>query len=181
MTPLTIADQAPLPMGFWDFSGGHTEAGLHFLLEGIFPTQGWQPCLLHWQVVLLSPLPLSHHTATMWLFLEPLSSFSKLSALPPLPTTDILLNIHFLRVKWNTKQFQLLTLLNLVKRLDQGNKFLYNRKRGYSFFFYPRDFLFQSKKLTVCCPLPCVSFLRIAIRNFHFWKYCDSVFGICRL
>ena len=90
-------------------------------------------------------------------------------------------HIHFLRIKWNTKQFQLLTLLNLVKRLDQGNKFLSNRKRGYSFFFYPRDFLFQSKKLTVHCPLPCVSFLRIAIRNFHFWKYCDSVFGICRL
>ena len=23
--------------------------GFHFLLQGIFPTQGWNPCLLHWQ------------------------------------------------------------------------------------------------------------------------------------
>ena len=29
----------------------------HFFLQGIFPTQGWNPCLLHWQV---DSLPLSH-------------------------------------------------------------------------------------------------------------------------
>ena len=27
----------------------------HFLLQGIFPTQGLQPCLLHWQVDTLPP------------------------------------------------------------------------------------------------------------------------------
>ena len=31
--------------------------GCHFLLQGIFQTQGWNPCLLHWQV---DSLPLSH-------------------------------------------------------------------------------------------------------------------------
>ena len=31
--------------------------GCHFLLQGIFPTQGWNPCLLHWQA---GSLPLSH-------------------------------------------------------------------------------------------------------------------------
>ena len=31
--------------------------GDHFLLQGIFPTQGSNPCLLHWQV---GSLPLSH-------------------------------------------------------------------------------------------------------------------------
>ena len=30
-------------------------------------------------------------------------------------------HIHFLRVKWNTKQFQLLTLLNLFKRYVSNN------------------------------------------------------------
>ena len=31
--------------------------GCHFLLQGIFPAQGLNPCLLHWQV---GSLPLSH-------------------------------------------------------------------------------------------------------------------------
>ena len=33
------------------FPGKNTEVGCHFLLQGIFPTQGSNPCLLHWQVV----------------------------------------------------------------------------------------------------------------------------------
>ena len=34
-----------------------TGKGSHFLLQGIFPTQGSNPCLLHWQI---DSLPLSH-------------------------------------------------------------------------------------------------------------------------
>ena len=34
-----------------------TPVGCHFLLQGIFPTQGSNPCLLHWQADFL---PLSH-------------------------------------------------------------------------------------------------------------------------
>ena len=37
----------------WDSPGKNTEVGCHFLLQGIFPTQGWNLCLLrllHWQV-----------------------------------------------------------------------------------------------------------------------------------
>ena len=30
----------------WDFPGKNTEVGCHFLLQGIFPTQGSKPCLL---------------------------------------------------------------------------------------------------------------------------------------
>ena len=54
-TPWTIACQAPLCP--WDSPGKHTEVGCHFLLQGIFPTQGWNSCLLHWQADSLS---LSH-------------------------------------------------------------------------------------------------------------------------
>ena len=36
-TPWTVACQAPLP---WDVPGRNTGAGCHFLLQGIFPTQG---------------------------------------------------------------------------------------------------------------------------------------------
>ena len=33
----------------WDFPGKNTGVGCHFLLQGIFPTQGSNPHLLHWQ------------------------------------------------------------------------------------------------------------------------------------
>ena len=36
----------------WNFPGDNTGVGCHFLLQGIFPTQGWHPHLLgllHWQ------------------------------------------------------------------------------------------------------------------------------------
>ena len=34
----------------WDYPGKNTRVGCHFLLQGIFPTQGSNPSLLHWQV-----------------------------------------------------------------------------------------------------------------------------------
>ena len=41
----------------WDFSGKDTGVGCHFLLQGIFPTQRLNPCLLYWQV---DSLPVSY-------------------------------------------------------------------------------------------------------------------------
>ena len=46
--------QAPCP---WDSPGKNTGVGCHFLLQGIFPTQGSDLRLLHWQT---DSLPLSH-------------------------------------------------------------------------------------------------------------------------
>ena len=43
----------------WDFPSKNTAVGCHFLLQGIFQIQGWNPhllCLLHWQA---SSLPLA--------------------------------------------------------------------------------------------------------------------------
>ena len=57
-------DCSPLSMGF--FSGQNTGVGCHFLLWGIFPTQGWNSCLLcllHWQA---SSLLLSHLGSPIW-------------------------------------------------------------------------------------------------------------------
>ena len=56
-TPWTVAHQAPLSMG--DSPGKNTRGGYHALLQGIFLTQGLNPCLLyllHWQA---GPLPLA--------------------------------------------------------------------------------------------------------------------------
>ena len=41
----------------WHFPGKNTGVGCYFLLQGIFPVQGSNLCLLHWQV---DSLPLSH-------------------------------------------------------------------------------------------------------------------------
>ena len=44
----------------WDFLGKNTEVGCHFILQGIFPTQGRNPCLqhlAHWEA---GSLRLSH-------------------------------------------------------------------------------------------------------------------------
>ena len=45
----------------WDFSGNNIGVGCHFLLQGIFPTQGLNlhlPCLLNWQADSLPAEPL---------------------------------------------------------------------------------------------------------------------------
>ena len=39
----------------WNFPAKNTGVGCHFLLQGIFPTQGLNPHLLHWQVDSLPP------------------------------------------------------------------------------------------------------------------------------
>ena len=57
--PRTVAGQAPLSMGFPQ-ARYNTGVGCHFLLQGIFLTQGWNPHLLrllHWQEDSFTPEP----------------------------------------------------------------------------------------------------------------------------
>ena len=49
----------------WDFPGKNTGVGCHFLLQGIFWTQGLNLRLLHWQA---DCLPLSHLGSPNWFF-----------------------------------------------------------------------------------------------------------------
>ena len=61
VTQWTVACQVPLSMGF---SRQEYWSGLHALLQGIFPNQGSNPCLLcllHWQA---GSLPLAPHGNT---------------------------------------------------------------------------------------------------------------------
>ena len=46
-TPRTVAARF---LYSWDFPGENTGVGCHFLLQGIFLTQGSNSHLLHWQV-----------------------------------------------------------------------------------------------------------------------------------
>ena len=48
----------------WDFPGKSTGVGCHFLLQGIFPTQGSKPGLLHCRQTLYH---LSHQPSTNWM------------------------------------------------------------------------------------------------------------------
>ena len=62
LTLWTLAHQALHP---WDFPGKNTGMGCHALLEGIFPTQGPNLCLLyllHWQVGSLPLVPPIQYT-----------------------------------------------------------------------------------------------------------------------
>src|SRR5574337_1312024 len=49
----------------WHFPGQNTGVGCHFLLQGIFPTQGLNPGLLHWRQILhhLNHTVLMHETS----------------------------------------------------------------------------------------------------------------------
>ena len=47
----------------WDFPGKNTRVGCHFLLQGILPTQGLNPHLLHWQA---DSLQLSHQGSPLF-------------------------------------------------------------------------------------------------------------------
>ena len=63
-TPWTVTCQAPLSMQFYR---QEYWSGLSFLLQGIFPTQVSNPCLLrllHWQAY---SLPLSHLGSSYWI------------------------------------------------------------------------------------------------------------------
>ena len=53
-TPWIVAGRPLCP---WDFLGKNTGVGCHFLLQGIFMTQGLNLCLLRWQE---DSLPVSH-------------------------------------------------------------------------------------------------------------------------
>ena len=76
VTLWTVAHQAPLSTGF---SSQEYWSGCHSLLQGIFPTQGSHPCLLHvlhwqassWTLAPLLLLLLLSCFSRVWLFATP--------------------------------------------------------------------------------------------------------------
>ena len=58
---------------YWDSPGKNTGVGCHVLLQGIFPTQGLNPCLLHplyWQADSLPLVPLGKPKNVWYLELD---------------------------------------------------------------------------------------------------------------
>ena len=58
-------DSSPPGSCPWDSPGKNTGVGCHVFLQGIFPTQGSNLCLLHWQV---DSLTLSHQGSSQAYF-----------------------------------------------------------------------------------------------------------------
>ena len=56
----------------WDSPGKNTGVGCHCLLQGIFPNQGSNPGLLHWQADSLLSDPSSVQGVAVRLALQPL-------------------------------------------------------------------------------------------------------------
>ena len=95
----------------WDSPGKNIGVGCHVLLQGIFPTQGSNWCLLHWQV---DSLPLNHlrspwalsKNLTSWAFSQnkqtkqelfyPQSSNKTVKYFPPKATQGIFRVVHFI-------------------------------------------------------------------------------------
>ena len=99
-----------------DFPGKNTGLGCHFLLQGIFPTQGWNPHLLHWQA---DSLPLSHQGSP----------------------AAILVSFNSLLVENTGAEFQIISVLKyhgyysarLIKtKMDMENMTLRHKSLGYS-------------------------------------------------
>ena len=62
----------------WDFPGKNTGVGCHFLLQGIFPTQGLNMSLLHWQA---GSLPLGHQGSHEKIYTKLISVFASKKAM----------------------------------------------------------------------------------------------------
>ena len=83
MVSLSVVPESLQPHGLqlisllcpWNSPSKNTGVGCHFIPQGIFLTQGSNPCLLHWQA---DSLPLSHQGSpkqTVWIILKILEAF----------------------------------------------------------------------------------------------------------
>ena len=65
---IELVQWVPLMPSSTSFFRQEYSVGCHFLLWGIFPSQGWNPRLLHWQ---MGCLPRSHQGSPQWCLLTP--------------------------------------------------------------------------------------------------------------
>ena len=132
VTPWTIACQPPQSMGF---SRQENWMGCHFLLQGIFLTQGPKLRLLYWHADSFplshlgspfspAPSPLCHSTPAVW---------ASLRAQPSSPL------LHFLHVLTQELPFSgrpSLTILSKIVRTTLPPKFIF----PFSAFIWPQHF-----------------------------------------
>ena len=97
----------------WDFLGKSTGVGCHFLLQGIFPTQGLNPGLPHCRQTLYCLSPQGSPTQLIFFFLRNLFNNVLTGLLP-----------HFLQVTaqvWLSQRSLLITFHNSAHLLSPSN------------------------------------------------------------
>ena len=82
----------------WDSPSKNTGVACHFFFQGIFPIQGSNPCLLHWQADSL--LLNRQRSPISFIYFQPKSSLSS-----PLPLTHLML--YLLQIKKDSHIFPL--------------------------------------------------------------------------
>ena len=108
----------------WDFLGKNTGVNCHFLLQGFFPTEGSNPCLLHWQRDSLSLSHLGSHFIHGSLYMSMLLS----QLLPPSPSLPVSMSpsVHCSTIynSWDMET----TCISINRRMDKENvAHIYNR------------------------------------------------------
>ena len=116
-TPWTIVYQAPLSMGF---SGHSTGVGFHFLLQGIFPNQGWNSGIPHCRQTLyhLSHQESQYSVSQASKIHEPWSSNIQVGFRKGLGNRDQIPNIHWItKIKRVPEKTSVSALLTMSKPL----------------------------------------------------------------
>ena len=95
-------DCSPPGSCLWDFPGKNTRMDCHFLLQGIFLTQGSNPCLLYWLACSLSlTQQVREHNPTILFFLIFALAIQEVLCFP----TNLDLIISTLIPSWSEDKF----------------------------------------------------------------------------
>ena len=149
---LTLCDPHGLyPTRFpcpWNFQRKNSVVDCHFLLQGIFPTQGSNVCLLHWQV---DSLPLTHHRSHIYTSVVQLLSHVQLFLTPRTAIPQAFLSFT---ISWS-----LLKLMSIESVMPSNHLILCHPLLLPSIFPSIRVF---SSELVVCIRWP------------KYWSFCVS-------
>ena len=131
----------------WDFPGKNTGVSCHFLLQGIFLTQGSNMSLLHWQA---DSLPLSHQGSPVlnfkwnWVKQKSLENYCSDILFRIFTSAYSLLTYYFINFQHSARIFNLLLKFSIQLNVEihcYKNTFVL-----YTFVFYFCDLWLLMKK-----------------------------------
>ena len=100
---LTLCNQLIRLLCPWDSPGKNTGVGCSFLLQEIFPTQGWNLHLLHWQVNTFTTEPPGKPRFTAWLLWNTTCETQTLNGIQSI-TSDPILYAFFFKFEFYLKE-----------------------------------------------------------------------------
>ena len=110
----------------WDFPDKDTGVGCHFLLQGIFTTQGSNPCLLHWQAGSLPAAPPG----------KPLYNILEIKMPSQFASLQLFFLILLKRIQQRKRNHPLFVSRREALSLDCSEEEISRRNNYYSYDFY---------------------------------------------